>query len=348
MNSTSKPNPFRLHKNNMLIVNLVQATLITITNSVLLIVYTKLGPLKRKNGNYLILTQAFADLYIGLLLWFEIIAEHWVGFEYRNLVLVLYSGMLEYSFTVCVGTLLVNAGERYILVTRPIYHKHHVTVKRLQYAWGILWVSSLVPALCLVGLMQFDITHANSGRVIRYSYVFDVIMIALISVIALIHWQSIKITKKLTYAQNNYDGNEKEIEVRPSTRNNLQKDTRLIKLFIVTMVIFVLTYIPIFMGRLLYDLGALKDMSMIDHVMFISICHVLYKVSALFNPILGIYAKRDYRNKLFVCCSQIEMKEDEDEEEEEMLSENVTVASGSGLIFSRQKVDFSRQTMGVD
>ena len=302
MNNTSTTTMLHgKYKDMILIIELMQATVITCANTLLVVIYLMFRPLQRKNGNYLLLCQALADLYIGALLWFEIVAFNWASNKHRHILHVVYTGMLEYSFVVCMGTLLVSALERYVSITRSVYHKQNITVNRLQRVTMLLWVVALIPVMCLLGVMQFDMKQANSSSVKRYSYLFDAFVLLIITVIASVLWKSLRHANSINKNNSFQRDTEDYMDLSNAKSKVLIKDTRLVKLFIATMAIFILTYIPIFIGRLIYDTGGLDNLSYIEHVVLVNTCHVLYKFSAICNPVMSLLVKKDYRDKIRSC-----------------------------------------------
>ena len=91
----------------------------------------------------------------------------------------------------------------------------------------------------------------------------------------------------------------------------LKKKIRLVVIFSVMMAAFLISFLPYAIGRLLYDTGMLGGLSVTDQFILLSICHIAFKSSSLFNPILTLTLKEDYKkgfSKYFKNISQYSVK----------------------------------------
>ena len=308
----------------MYIIQLFQVVFITCANLAVIIVYVSLGRLREKRSNYLLFSQALSDMYLGALVWYELAFQKWIlGAPWRT-VRMIYMGMLEYSFVLSIGTLLMGAMERYLLIVRPSIH---ISVKLLKQGTALIWLLALIPTLCLLGIMRFDIRYADSRAVVRYSYVFDVQVVAVLAAIGAL------LGKSLTKARLIVERNKSQYSLMETQETNeLDTDesaqrrlTRLVKLFIAIMIIFICTYFPIFLGRFLYDVGVLDALNVTQHHVLVTMCHVMYKFSAMINPVLSLTVKRDYLNRWRNFCNRGRncYKEEENNVNIELLTTNL-------------------------
>ena len=77
-----------------------------------------------------------------------------------------------------------------------------------------------------------------------------------------------------------------------------RKKVRLVVILSFMMAVFLASFLPFSVGRLLYDAGLLKDLSASRQYNLIASCHIVYKSSSLINPLLTLSLKDDYGNLL--------------------------------------------------
>ena len=83
----------------------------------------------------------------------------------------------------------------------------------------------------------------------------------------------------------------------------VKKKVRLVVIFSLMMAVFLASFLPFAVGRLLYDAGFLERLSSVDQYKLLASCHLVYKSSSFFNPLLTLTLKDDYRERLinFFC-----------------------------------------------
>ena len=248
---------------------------------------------KGKISNYLLLNQAFTDLYIGLTMWYDM----GVSGTNNNLLLLIKSALMEYSLTLSLATLLLGAVERFLGITKPYLHKSYVTFHRLMCATSTVWCVSLLTPIVLLSLMCFDaVHHFDHPHVVVYSYVFDSVMLATILLVLTILLLTLKVANSSCTLQATLGKTHGSALLRQRKKTvNERKKVRLVVIFIIMMVGYVLTFLPLMIGRLLYDAGALETLSDHEETLLVTLLHCFYKSSALLNPFLTMLRKQDYR-----------------------------------------------------
>ena len=201
---------------------------------------------------------------------------------------MLYMCMLEYSLILTLGSLLVAAFERYLCITKPIFHRRYVTRKHVILGTLLVWFISFLPPLTLIALMDFKYDEAESASVTIYSYVFDVVMLILIGLSLLFLALSLRVSKRSC-----------DFRRARSTSDSLRRSIakrrmRLITIFMSMIVAYAVTFIPFAGTRILYDLDVLSDFAITDQIVVLIVCNTFYKSSSLFNPFLSITMKEDY------------------------------------------------------
>ena len=257
---------------------------------------------RRNVSNYLLFFQSLADSYIGFVMCFEVMSHYLIRYEYwHDRFLLTYTGMLEYSFTLSLGILFLCVTERYLSVNNPIYHKQKVTKLRTIGGSILVCVSAMIPPLCLLSLMNFQLENSSSTEVTIYSLSFNAAIFGLVVSVVVILTMTLENARAAIQpkAADTLPLNEYRAKIRTNTaRTRKRKEYRLIKIFIVMIIAYIFSYIPITILRFLYDIKALDNFDAYQDMVVITLCQTLYKSSALFNPILTILLKRDYRKKL--------------------------------------------------
>ena len=283
-------------------IEVTEATIITLSNSLVILLYVRFNKTsgrksrKGKISNYLLLNQALTDLYIGFTVWYDIaFSQH----SDNNAVFLMKYAMLEYSLTLSLTTLLLGALERYLAITRPFVHKSYVTFERLVCATSTVWCFSLLTPLTLLSLMNFNaVLYLNHPHVVMYSYVFDCLMFLCICFSCAILLLTFKAANSSCTLRRKIGGTQGNARLREqSMLINKQKKIRLVVIFICMMIGYILTFLPLMIGRLLYDAGVIRSLSMDEEILLVTLIY-FYKSSAILNPFLTMCRKDDYRRTL--------------------------------------------------
>lgn len=287
-------------------IQLVEVVGMTCANLLVIGLYFRMKRERQKISNNLLLSQAVTDLYNAIMMWYEMIINFAVTEQtpLKYALELVKIAMLEYSFTVSLGTLLLGALERYLAITNPYYHKQKVTLMRIMYSTFAVWFLSLIPPCILLALMNCNIANFNKSGVIIYSFAFDAVMIAVIIFVVTMLLLSLTTARAACSDQAKLTRHQGNQPPRKRKSTTFRKKLRLVVIFLIMMVLYIITFLPLTIGRVLFDVGMVKNLSSFDRLVMIIVCHTLYKSSALFNPFLTIFLKEDYR-RTFVDISKI-------------------------------------------
>ena len=118
--------------NKVLIITLILlATIVTILNFAIILIYKRMHFNQKSVSNYLLFSTALADFYIAVITWYEL-AEQVVPGGTHHVVHILYKGLLEYSYILSLANLFLCALER--LVSYSGSHAVRCLVKRMKGA----------------------------------------------------------------------------------------------------------------------------------------------------------------------------------------------------------------------
>ena len=286
------------------------ATVITLFNLLVIFLYVSMKKGKKKIPNFLMFVQAVVDMYQAVVAWFETIADmlHTTDDFVNAIKTATYAVLFEYSLALCLLTLLVAAIERYLCITKPFFHKRFVTKCRVIYASISVWILSLIAPFCMMYVAEFDGVNLNSSAVVVYSYVFDVIFFLLIVVIITALVLSFKAGRDSMNVGISAQQQQHMSKKRGETLEQIiRKKVRLVVIFSVMLGAFLVSFLPFAIGRLLFDTGMLDTLPVSYQCQLLVICHMVYKGSSFFNPLLTLTLKDDYRKalmNLFVQKSQ--------------------------------------------
>ena len=255
---------------------------------------------KDKIPNYLMFAQATVDFYQAAVAWYETIvdAQDEEDPYVHKMSEITCTMLFEYSLALCLLTLLLASIERYLSIAKPFFHKKFVTKTRTVYGSLCVWVVSLMAPFSLICAAGFDSRKLNSSSVILYSYVFDAILFTVIIVIITTLALSLKIGND---SMNAGIRNQQQCRLKrtgESVHRMMRKKVRLAIIFSIMMSVFLVSFLPFAIGRLLYDAGLLRNLSMSQQGKILATCHIVYKSSSLFNPLLTLTLKDDYRKVL--------------------------------------------------
>ena len=281
---------------NLEVINIVirslEATSITITNLVVILLYIRMKKKCSSIANYLIFSQSLTDLFVGLMTCIQVCMQiPSVKESYHlHLMLIMYTGMLEYSLILTIGSLFLASFERYLCITKPIFHKQCMTKRKIILGSCIVWILSLIPPLTLISLMDFHFTNTENVAVTIYSCVFDIVILILIGIVVLLLALSLKVSKR------SCDRHSERCRSLDKKQAAAKRTTRLVTIFMCMIVAYAVTFLPFAGTRLMYDVGMLEGLSHADYIIVFIVCNTFYKSSSLFNPLLSISMKKDFRN----------------------------------------------------
>lgn len=279
------------------ILQITEATGMAIANLLIIMSYCMMGKRRNKIQNILLLAQSITDFYNCGTVWYEVgvnvTAPHQI--QWLRIFLLLNNGLLEYSLTLSLCTLVVCSIERYLAIVKPMFHKRHVTKRRVVYSIVAMWVVSFIPVLILLFLMNFSVRNQNLEQVVLYSYVFDAIMFLIIIVVIVLLLVTLSKAKSSCELREQHYKNIVRPEKIAIKKKMYKKRVRLTLLFLVMLITYIATFIPLIIGRILFDTNIIDALSLYDKIVLLGVCQLLYKSSALVNPCFTLIIKDDYR-----------------------------------------------------
>ena len=287
-------------------VHITAAISITIFNALVIFLYISMKKHKRNIPNYLMFSQAMVDMYQAAVTWYETAVD---SLDKTNSFLctineVTHTALFEYSLSLCLLTLMLASIERYLSITKPFFHRKFVTKTRIIYGSLSVWAIAILAPICLMLAAQFDQMNLNSSAVILYSYFFDgilfILIVAIITTLAL----SLKVGKNSMNASINTQKQHDKDKSGKTLECFMRKKVRLVVIFISMMAAFLVSFLPFALGRFFNDAGLLNGLSVSHQYKLLATCHVIYKSSSLFNPILTLSLKDDYRKRLSKYCTR--------------------------------------------
>ena len=167
--------------------------------------------------------------------------------------------MLFYSLTLSLATLLIGAIERYLAITKPIYHRCKVTMRRIVYATLSVWVISFLVAT----IFTIPVVMARSARAVFICLIaFGAVMLGIIIFVLAILLKTLSTAKASCRsaqrcAQKNKDN-------KSTSSPYFKKRVRLVTIFLSMMIFYVVTFLPMIMTWILICIDTLTHLPDFD------------------------------------------------------------------------------------
>ena len=194
---------------------------------------------------------------------------------------------------------MLAATERFLCITKPFFHRKYVTKSRVVHVSLFLPLISTVPPITLLSVAGFQQMNLNNFGVIIYSHVFDAtIFFLIIAISGALAW-SLKVGR--ASMNSGISAQKQHMRLSKTAKNEeildglMKGKVRLVLILSTMMAVFLVSLLPFAIGRLLYDTGVLSSWSPTNQYIMLCACHVFYKMSSLFNPLLTLTSKDDYR-----------------------------------------------------
>lgn len=279
-----------------------QASLSTLGNITVILVYTLMGKKRKKVANYLFACTAFSDLFVSGLAWYMFMISYinsnvpnFPNFE--NIAYVTYF-LQDYSFVVSLGTVLLSTIDRFISVKRPIKHREITMKPKIKLTIFVVWGVSFVPPIIRLCLSKLNYINLYDEKDVIYIYCLHSIILFVILLTYGLLINTFTMVRRIIL--NPMKGSRR-------TRDHInvmhKRSRRLVKIFIAMTSAYTVTYLPIIISMILYTSGFLNTMEEYYIVLVTVFADTFYLFSSLINPIITIAFKKDYRVTLmhFAC-----------------------------------------------
>ena len=227
----------------LIINNFVFGTIIVLGNASLFLVINR-DPCRclQSPSVILIANLSVADFFMGVVSYQRAVELIYMYYGWPDPIIL---NVAQYfvgavSIFVAVATLMSMAYERYIAITKPFHYRQRITNKRAKTSITVIWVNAIVMSL----LPLSDVKRENFLLAYCYSHFFipSVVLLAVY----------FKIFKEVARQKREL----KEVRVgltAENRRRQLERESRMVRMFVMILSIFYLSFLPFFIRvHLLY------------------------------------------------------------------------------------------------
>lgn len=260
-------------------------------NLIIIIIYCKSRYVRQKTANLLLFNQALVDFFQGAVT----NGISVFGSNHFILKLIIY----QFSIALSLHTVVLVSIERYVFILRPLFHKRNVTIFQISIAITLSWISSLL-------WIPFRMAHLTSPNIdardytVYYIAISDAIFFVLIVMMSYIYMSTFTTVRR--FIKKRYD----KITIRNQQKSLSQRqqlklrqhlrELRTIKLFISMFVVFIISYLPLFITGLIHISDASATFTSAQ-LQYMSLDVVFYLCNSVFNPTLTLVYKEDYKRE---------------------------------------------------
>lgn len=259
------------------------------TNLIILSIYSRSEKIRVKSANLLLFNQALVDFYQGTVTAGITIFGH-SEFVAKSII-------YQFSLALNLHTVVLVSMERYVFILRPIFHKRNITTFRMRIAIIFSWFSSLI-------WIPFRLAHLTDPNIDAKSYVTyyiaisNTIFLLLILLMTYIHVSTFQTVRNFIKERYNKITNCNQLK-SPNHHQQLKlrqhlRELRITKLFISMFISFIVSYLPLFITGVIHIDGASNEFSH-RQIECMKIDVVLYLCNSVFNPIVTLTYKEDYK-----------------------------------------------------
>lgn len=274
-------------------------TSITITNLIIVGIYCFTRKIRTKTANLLLCNQAIVDIFNG-----AVAGGITIFSDYAPDV--VKQGIYQFSIALSLHTVVLISIERYIFILKPLYHRTSVTKGKIMMSVIISWALSLV-------WIPLRLIHYQKSRLDWESYVYfiavsDCVIFLMMASVGCLHVLTYRAVKKFIMSRLddmiNVNKRKSILFKRNIKYKHHLKEMRVSKIFISMFVAFICTYLPVFVTGIVYIAGGFQSVKVSDYKYF-SLDLLFYLYNSLFNPIVTLAFKEDYRKNFRKCISSI-------------------------------------------
>ena len=203
-----------------------------------------------------------------------------------------------YSVILALGVLILITADRFIALCFPFFHRNQVTIQRVVSITVMWWFIALAPSVFYVLHYHY---HGDDDRstLDTFFMVGSSLILAGILLVLLFLYFTYRSIRRSHVRRISSDA--LRTTQWSSRRNHIiiseqqQKQRRLFKLFLLISVVYIISYIPGVVIRVVNYTGVVGN-TMRD--IELEVAFIVYMCSALFNPILTLSIKDDFKKKM--------------------------------------------------
>ena len=280
----------------------VLGVLSAVMNLGVILAYGLMKSIYQNNANFLLFCTALADFCITVLLWMRFLILQLKVNCYRiiptRILTYVYLLLLDYSFCLGLGTLLIYAVDRYLSTVRLSVRTQTLKKKDIKTVLMVIWIASFFPSLIELILSRFNYIYYDNYSVATLRSCLHATLIVFILLIIIIVNKSQKIHSHTLNPLNTWSGYYSRTEIRIATINVREK-TRLINILIALVITYTITYLPYMIFITMDQHNVLKHEGVpVSYIITANVCEVLYFLSSFVKPMIILYRSNDFRTSL--------------------------------------------------
>ena len=243
-------------------------------------------PSRGNTSNIFFLNQAIADCTVSVPVMMHVLPLNIFQHIWQA---ELY--IFTYSVFVSIGSIMINALDRFLSLKKPFHHWRLVTWFRVLLAIISVWSFSMIPVFICIAIK-------NNEKKFWYCTVatFPIIIVFVIVILLLIFLSSAAINLSISEQSNNIQSqplselNEDMVHVEHS------KERRMVHIMLAMAFVYAITILPYMIMELINQFDGFMSYAIIS--ISVGATYLLYTVSAIINPLLTLCLKQDFNQIL--------------------------------------------------
>ena len=249
-----------------------------ILNLIIFSSFIRRPSLRKKIPSILLFNQSIADLFNSaiygvtyvVLTMFSIKTSFERSFKVTTYIWSLFMGITLHCSVLLYG---VISFERFLSICFPLWHRVHLRKRHIWFSIALVWiVSVIITTPILIGFF-----------LLKGLYMIFIVCYSLMSVVVFI----IIILFIITFVKASPSINTQPPQANPG--NNMKKQIRLTMVFFIMFMAFTIVYIPLI--AIFIDINSSPNARGVRSM----IMHSLLLLTSLFNPVLTLCFKREFR-----------------------------------------------------
>lgn len=250
-----------------------------------------------KVSNFMFCMQAISDLIVNLLTTLFVIAcsdmrsaAHSKSFSFAIRFL------LDYSQFLAIGVLLLITVERFLSIKFPLQHRTRVTTNRILGTSAFVFLLPCIPPAVFIALNS----HYAPLKVTPYFITTGTVCFAMLLLVYCLLLESYRVVRNMIYSQIGEDVRQNGI-ARQKKQQKMNK--RVVAILSSMAVIYTLTFLPMIVLRFGYSVMGFTDLY--KTLVTVMTTLFVYLSSTLWNPLITLFFKEDYRREMFDLANSI-------------------------------------------